>query len=58
MPTYDFKCAKCQDITSLVTSIKETTPTPYCFKCKAEMTRQYHISAIKFKGSGYYSTDK
>jgi len=57
MPAYDFKCLSCGDSATVVNSIKETTPTPYCFKCKLEMTKQFNIGAVTFKGQGFYSND-
>jgi predicted nucleic acid-binding Zn ribbon protein len=32
--------------------------TPHCGKCQKDMTRIYSFQNVKFKGSGFYSTDK
>jgi putative FmdB family regulatory protein len=51
MPRYDFKCNLC-------TTIIETTENipPVCDTCDNTMTRVWSAVAVKFNGSGFYST--
>lgn len=55
MPTYEFKC--CDNSVSVNASMSEIK-TPTCGKCLQPMARVYSIQGIKFKGSGFYTTDK
>lgn len=56
MPSYDFKCSKCESVETVVFGIKEELIAPKC--CKAAMTRQYGLQAVQFKGSGWASKEK
>ncbi|RLS52593.1 MAG: zinc ribbon domain-containing protein [Planctomycetota bacterium] len=58
MPTYDYKCKKCDHVWDEFQSIKAppTRKCPACKKLGAE--RQISTGAgILFKGSGFYLTD-
>lgn len=57
MATYEFYCKTCTQTVSVTAPIGEAQ-RPKCLKCQADMTRDYGIGAIKFNGTGYYSTDK
>ena len=57
-PSYDYKCSACKDTATVVKGIQEKEIIPICFKCRQDMTRQFYIGAVTFKGPGYYSTDK
>jgi len=58
MPTYDYKCKKCDHIWEEFASIK-APPTKKCPACKKNAAeRQISAgAAILFKGSGFYLTD-
>ena len=58
MPTYDYKCKKCEHIWEEFASIK-APPTKKCPACKKNAAeRQISAgAAILFKGSGFYLTD-
>lgn len=58
MPTYDFKCPKCEEIATLITQITEELIVPHCFKCKIEMKRDFRFGSIKFNGEGFYSNER
>ncbi len=58
MPTYDYRCAKCEHEWELFQSIK-ADPVKKCPKC-GKMSAKRVIgpgAAIVFKGSGFYQTD-
>ena len=59
MPSYDYKCSKCDEQFELFHSIHDE-PTSVCIKCGAKNSVQRVISSnfgISFKGSGFYVTD-
>ena len=58
MPTYDYKCKKCDHLWEEFASIK-APPTKKCPACKKNAAeRQISAgAAILFKGSGFYLTD-
>ena len=53
MPKYDFKCMTCSEMVET----NETIP-PICGTCSGTMQRVWSAPAIKFTGTGFYSTDK
>ena len=56
MPLYDYKCRVCDRIQEVKKQFGDTSPEK-CGRCENEMTRQFSVPAIQFKGSGFYSTD-
>ncbi len=58
MPTYDYKCKKCDHVWDVYHSIK-AAPIKKCPACgKGAAERQISAgAAILFKGSGFYLTD-
>lgn len=57
MPTYEYKCPKCNNFFDVFGSIVKTT-TVYCPKCNTIMNLGFGGgSGIHFKGSGFYETD-
>lgn len=56
MPTYDYQCRSCGEITEVVHSMLEDGPTA-CDRCGGELRRLVSPSGIIFKGSGFYKTD-
>jgi len=57
MPVYDYRCDKCGNQRTQSISIKESDFKAICH-CGEQMKRVYVAPAIKFNGSGFYSTDK
>lgn len=58
MPTYEYRCPKCGNITEVATSVKNRDISPPCKQCGAKTTRiQSRVGGLIFKGSGFYKTD-
>lgn len=61
MPTYDYKCSKCDFKIEIYHAIPVGTYNhhkEYCLECLEEMEKQISKpSGIHFKGSGFYETD-
>ena len=53
MPTYDYKCDKCGGQQEIDRSFGDSTE-PIC--CQTTMTRVWSAPAVKFNGTGFYST--
>ena len=53
MPTYSYKCSKCDESASETLSIQEVAITPSCSKCDIPMNRVFGVASIQFKGSGW-----
>ena len=56
MPTYDYQCRSCGNITEVVHSMLEDGPTE-CDRCGGQLRRVFHPTGIIFKGGGFYKTD-
>jgi putative FmdB family regulatory protein len=56
MPTYEYKCPKCDSIEETNIPHKEEY-RPDCFKCGFLMDKMVYKPAVHFKGSGFYQTD-
>ncbi len=56
MPTYDYQCRSCGQITEVVHSMTEEGPAS-CERCGGSLRRVLYPAGIIFKGSGFYSTD-
>ena len=57
MPNYDYRCRTHTDIwTEVARSFEERDDFPLCETCKEPMERVYSAPAIKFNGTGFYST--
>lgn len=57
MPTYDYKCAACDDRFEVVQSMKDE-PLETCEKCGGSVKRLIgNGGGIIFKGSGFYVND-
>jgi putative FmdB family regulatory protein len=57
MPTYEYKCKKCNGTFEFFQSMKDE-PLKFCPKCKGELKRLIGAGAPPiFKGSGFYETD-
>ena len=56
MPTYSYRCTKCERVFDSFHSMSCTDPQ-YCPDCGAVGTKLLSASSVIFKGSGFYSTD-
>jgi putative FmdB family regulatory protein len=56
MPLYEYACAECQ-ARHEVRQPWDATPLATCPQCGGPLRRIYSLSAIIFKGPGFYSTD-
>jgi putative FmdB family regulatory protein len=57
MPTYDYKCTKCQRSFAVEQSMRDA-PLKKCEKCGGKLEKQLPKSVgLIFKGSGFYATD-
>lgn len=56
VPKYDYKCPLCNITRELELSMEHDLVR--CEDCGAQATRIWSPTAVQFKGSGFYSTDK
>lgn len=56
MPTYSYKCKKCNKVFDAFHSMSCTDPQ-HCPECNGEGHKLMSASSVIFKGSGFYSTD-
>jgi putative FmdB family regulatory protein len=56
VPTYDYQCRSCGNVTEVIHSMLEDGPTT-CERCGGALRRILYPTGIIFKGSGFYSTD-
>lgn len=56
MPTYDYRCRSCGNVTEVIHSMLEDGPT-VCEVCGGVLRRVLFPSGIIFKGSGFYRND-
>jgi putative FmdB family regulatory protein len=55
MPTYEYRCGKCESLTILSRSVDERDEPVTC-TCGFSSTRIYNAVGIQFKGTGFYKT--
>lgn len=58
MPTYQYTCKTCNEITNVVRGINDPEKELSCSTCNISLTRVYSLGAVTFNGSGFYSKDK
>jgi putative FmdB family regulatory protein len=57
MPTYDYRCTKCQQTFAVEQSMRDA-PLKKCSKCGGRLEKLLPRSVnLIFKGSGFYATD-
>ncbi len=56
MPTYNYRCTKCEKIFDAFHSMM-CTDVQHCPECGAPGNKLLSASSVIFKGSGFYSTD-
>ena len=57
MPLYDYACPVCGFTTELMRSINNLDPV-VCTECGAQMNKKITAANVRYKGSGWASTDK
>ena len=55
MPTYEYKCNKCEAVYVLTRSVDERSQEVKCV-CGEVAERVFNVPGIKFNGTGFYST--
>jgi len=55
MPRYDFVCTPCDSTVEMHIAF-DSNEQPACDRCGNYMDKVYTTPAIKFKGTGFYST--
>ncbi len=56
LPIYEYRCLKCGHQFEKMQRISDDA-VRRCEKCGEQVTRLFHPVAIRFKGSGFYTTD-
>jgi putative FmdB family regulatory protein len=56
VPTYDYQCRSCGNVTEVIHSMLVDGPS-ICEKCGGDLRRVLYPAGIIFKGPGFYSTD-
>ncbi|MFM6980875.1 MAG: FmdB family zinc ribbon protein [Micrococcales bacterium] len=56
MPTYTYKCLKCERVFDVQQSINDEA-LKTCDACQGELKKVFGKIAVTFKGSGFYRTD-
>ena len=56
MPTYDYQCRACGNVTEVIHSMQEDGPS-VCELCGGSLRRVLFPTGIIFKGSGFYRND-
>lgn len=58
MPGYLYECKPCERTITVFRSVTAEENVPECVECAKPMQRSFGLSAVAFKGPGFYSTDK
>ena len=56
MPLYEYECIKGRHRFELIRKFSDP-PVTRCIRCKSKVRKLLSLSAIAFKGSGWYVTD-
>jgi putative FmdB family regulatory protein len=56
VPTYDYQCRACGNVTEVIHSMQEDGPS-VCELCGGQLRRVLFPTGIIFKGSGFYRND-
>ena len=57
MPTYEFKCERCEERQTIHAGIREEVK-PLCTTCEKPLKRIFASPPVTFKGSGWASKEK
>ena len=55
MPTYEYKCPKCQKVFEIKHSMTDH-PKPACLDCVVLLNRVFRLAGVTFKGGGWGSS--
>lgn len=58
MPTYDYRCPKCEMTMTVIRTLQEEERKPICVKDAIELVRDYVAPVVQFKGHGFYKNEK
>lgn len=53
MPTYLYECKTCEQRVSVNRGINDPEIPPVCIQCAKTMLKQYGLSGLTFKGTGW-----
>lgn len=53
MPTYEYSCDKCGNLTTILRSVDEAAQEYTCSDCGNVLTRVWNTPGIVFKGGGW-----
>lgn len=53
MPTYLYECKTCEQSASITRPIYEPEQAPICIQCAEPMLKQFGLTGVTFKGSGW-----
>ena len=53
MPTYLYECKDCEQKVSVSRAITDQEIPPVCIECAKPMLKQYGLTAVTFKGTGW-----
>ena len=56
MPTYEYKCTKCNATEEHQRTVDDRDNLPNCKLCDILMDRIWQATPAHFKGTGFYST--
>lgn len=57
MPTYEYRCTKCDENFEVVRSFTDKPLKKHPGSCGGEVKKVFHARGVVFKGSGFYATD-
>ena len=58
MPIYEFRCKKCNEISSFIMKISDTHPPEGCQSCQSDsLVKIMSRTNFVLKGQGWYETD-
>lgn len=58
MPTYQYRCKKCNRIEEIICNMGAAPKYIKCSICNSNSYRKYYLVSIRFKGKGFYCNDK
>ncbi len=53
MPTYLYECKDCEQRVSVSRAITDQEIPPVCIECAKPMLKQFGLTGVTFKGSGW-----
>jgi putative FmdB family regulatory protein len=56
VPTYQYRCTECSELTEAVQGFHDD-PLTVCPHCSGALRKLFTPAAVVFKGSGFYKTD-